>query len=222
VTNEEKSGATGSSAKPNDAILWDQRLARLIVRPLVNSSVTPNQITTVRLLMGLVACALIAWGGDRSWLNWGATLFILSNFLDHADGELARLTGKSSPFGHHFDIASDALIHALIFIALGFALAGGRLGDWAIVLGIIATCGVGTLFWIFSHRMKLYSKAELQPRWAGFELEDVMYLLAPVVWLGWELPLLVIAGVASPIAVLVLLWLHRRTLFAASRREGLS
>ena len=222
MTNEGKSGASDPPAEPNGAILWDQRLARLMVRPLIDSLVTPNQITTVRLLTGLTACALIAWGGDRSWLNWGAALFIFSNLLDHADGELARLTGKSSPFGHYFDLASDALIHALFFSALGFAVAGGRIGDWAIVLGTMATCGIGALFWTFSHRMKLYGKAELQPRWAGFELEDIMYLLAPVVWLGWELPLLVIAGVMSPIAALALLWLHRRTLFSASRREGLS
>mgnify|MGYP004235791125 CR=1 FL=1 len=35
---------------------WDQRIARFLVRPLVHTRVTPNHITSLRLLSGLAAC----------------------------------------------------------------------------------------------------------------------------------------------------------------------
>ena len=72
--------------------LWDQRIARLFVRPLVNTPVTPNQITALRLLTGLGACGCLAYG-ETPVIHWGAGLFVISNFIDHMDGELARLSG---------------------------------------------------------------------------------------------------------------------------------
>lgn len=197
---------------------WDQRLARFLVRPLVHTPVTPNHVTTLRLLVGLGACAVFA-EGDPAWANWGALLFVLSNFIDHADGELARLSGKASRFGHNYDITCDALVHTLVFTAIGFGLRESALGEWAVALGLVAGVSVGILFWIFSHRHRLYGRAGVQPRWGGFDLEDVLYLVAPIVWLDGQLPLLFVAAGASPLAALWMMWHHRRVLFAAASQE---
>ena len=73
-----------SDKKPIDA-----RIAHWLVYPLRNTPVTPNHLTTLRLLFGIAACVLFAQG--TFWLiNLGAICFIISNFLDHTDGELAR------------------------------------------------------------------------------------------------------------------------------------
>src|ERR1700722_5847484 len=97
---------------------WDARLARRLVIPLTNSRVTPNHLTTVRLAVGLAAAAAFL-PGTYGWSNLGALLLIVSNFLDHTDGELARMSGKSSRIGHVYDLASDALVTILLFIAIG-------------------------------------------------------------------------------------------------------
>ena len=76
---------------------WDQRLARVAMRPLVASAVTPNQITSLSLAVGLLAALLYARGGWAADL--GAACFVLSFWLDHADGELARVTGRSTRRG---------------------------------------------------------------------------------------------------------------------------
>ena len=68
----------------------------------------------------------------------GAMLFVLSNFLDHTDGELARISGKSSRFGHAYDLACDAVIHVFVFIAIGYGLRHGPLGAWAVPMGALA------------------------------------------------------------------------------------
>src|ERR1700753_1604584 len=87
---------------------WDARLARRLVTPLKDSRATPNHLTTVRLAVGLAAAAAFLPGTYR-WMNIGALLMVLSNFLDHTDGELARISGKTSRIGHIYDLASDAL-----------------------------------------------------------------------------------------------------------------
>ena len=97
---------------------WDARLARRLVAPLKDSLVTPNHLTSVRLAIGLAAAAAFL-PGTYGWSNLGALLLILSNFLDHTDGELARISGKSSRIGHWYDLASDAAVTILLFVAMG-------------------------------------------------------------------------------------------------------
>src|SRR3984893_17283490 len=92
---------------------WDARLARRLVTPLKDTWVTPNHLTTVRLAFGLAAAAAFL-PGTYGWSNLGALLLVLSNFLDHTDGELARISGKSSRIGHIYDLASDAVVTILV------------------------------------------------------------------------------------------------------------
>ena len=70
---------------------YDQRIARLLVRPLAATPITPNQITALTLALALGGAWLLAQGDARG-ADWGAGLFVLARFLDHFDGELARLT----------------------------------------------------------------------------------------------------------------------------------
>src|SRR5271155_6022618 len=105
---------------------WDARLARRLVTPLKDSWVTPNHLTTVRLIVGLAAAAAFT-PGTYGWSNVAALLLILSNFLDHTDGELARMSGKSSRIGHLYDLASDAAVTILLFIAIGVGVAARHL-----------------------------------------------------------------------------------------------
>ena len=119
---------------------WDARLARRLVAPLVHSWVTPNYLTTVRLLIGMAAAAAFI-PGSYGWSNGAALLLILSNFLDHTDGELARMSGKTSRIGHLYDLASDAVVTILLFIAIGVGVAakpGTDLGLPPAILGLAA------------------------------------------------------------------------------------
>ena len=100
---------------------WDARLARRLVAPLANSWVTPNHLTTLRLVVGLAAAAAFV-PGTYGWSNLAALLLVCSNFLDHTDGELARMTGKTSRAGHLYDLASDALVTILLFVAIGIGV----------------------------------------------------------------------------------------------------
>src|SRR6202050_912615 len=119
---------------------WDAWLARRLVTPLKNSWVTPNHLTSIRLGVGLAAAAAFV-PGTYGWSNLAALLLILSNFLDHTDGEFARISGKTSRIGHWYDLASDALITVLLFIAIGMgvtAAPGFAMAVRPTVLGAVA------------------------------------------------------------------------------------
>ena len=85
--------------------------------------ITPNQITWVNIVVGLVACAFAAHGGRAALVVAGGLMFV-QVVLDSCDGEVARLRHKSSTFGMWLDNASDDLIDNLFIAMLGVGQGG--------------------------------------------------------------------------------------------------
>ena len=180
---------------------WDARLASLLIRPLRDTPVTPNHLTSVRLLTGIAAAAAFASG---VWPNLAAILFALSNLLDHTDGELARIAGKSSRAGHLYDLASDAIVHVTLFVSIGIGLWNTGAGAWALPAGVIAGVAVASIFHIRNLIEQRYGKAETkQPGWGGFETEDILYLLPVVTFSNALVPFLAAAALGAPIAAVL-------------------
>lgn len=176
----------------------DARLARRLVAPLQNSRITPNHLTTLRLILGLAAAALLAQG-SLIWANVGASLFVLSNIVDHTDGELARLSGAFSRFGHWYDLACDALVHTLLFAALGYGLRDGALGGWGVLMGLSAGASVAFIFWLHMHMEAVLGKLDARlPSARHFEIEDVLYLFPLVTLFDIRTPFLIAAIIGAP------------------------
>ena len=173
--------------------LWDQRLARYLVRPLVGTPVTPNHVTTVSLLLSLVGAVLLA-AGDRSAENWGAGLFMLGRFLDHFDGELARQSGKTSRFGYVYAYVAGCLSYSALFLALGVGMRDGLIGPWSIALGALSA-PIILATTLLALRLADEGDDEDYPIFAGFELEDGIYLIGPIVWLGWIEPFFLLGSI---------------------------
>ena len=190
---------------------WTHKLAHVAVLPLVNTPVTPNHITTLRLVTGLAACAAFAVG-DRSWDIWGGWLWLLSAFLDRADGELARVSGKTSPWGHKYDMVSDIGVTALFFLGAGIGLRVTELGGWAILAGVLGAAGVvaAEILAEIIDRDGKDTGEKAYPGFWGFDFDDVLYLFAPVVWLGWQMPFVVGAAIGAPVFALLTAYRLRR------------
>ncbi len=201
---------------------WDQRLARLCVRPLASTRIRPNHITGLTLGLALLAAVGFAWGGDR-WENWAAGIFVVARFLDHFDGELARLQGNASRFGYYFDYAAGGIGYAALFAGLGIGHMGGPLSGWALLLGTAgAASAVISLFTNLAIDKKLFADDDDEgaavgyPGVAGFELEDGIYLLAPITWAGFLTPFFVAAGIGASIYCAWTLW----TVLRLAARSG--
>jgi phosphatidylglycerophosphate synthase len=181
---------------------WDARLARRLVAPLANSWVTPNHLTTLRLVVGLAAAAAFV-PGTYGWTNSAALLLVCSNFLDHTDGELARMTGKTSRVGHLYDLASDALVTILLFVAIGIGVS--KLSDPntlvpPAVQGAVAGIAVALTFYLRMRIEELLGKsATRQASVGGFETEDVLYLLPLATLCNALPPLLLAASICAPL-----------------------
>ena len=186
---------------------WDQRIARVLVRPLVPTPITPNQVTVATLLLALAGAGLMAAGH----FGWGAGLFVLARFGDHFDGELARQKGMSSRLGYYLDYIAGGGSYGALFICIGIGLMDGPLGWWALVLG-----AAGTASAVISVFLNLgidrqqdgdeNGDAVGYPAFAGFELEDGIYLLAPITWLGFLTPFFVAAGIGATVYLLWTAW----------------
>ena len=180
---------------------WDARLARRLVTPLKDTPVRPNHLTTIRLGFGIAAAAALAQG-TYGWMNVGALLLVVSNFLDHTDGELARISGKSSRIGHWYDLASDAAVTILLFVAIGegVSLRSAGLALSAVWLGAVAGVAVALIFFLRMRIEELGGKAaSRQPSLGGFETEDVLYLFPLVTLCNGAAPFLVAAAIGAPL-----------------------
>ena len=207
---------------------WDARLARWLVTPLRHSWVTPNHLTTVRLGVGLGGvCAFLP--GTYGWSNLAALLVIFSNFLDHTDGELARISGKGSRFGHFYDLASDALITIALFVTMAAGLGGegGRHipavlgGVPPIVLGTVAGVAVALIFWLRMQIEEMVGKdASRQASMGGFETEDVLYLLPLVTLSNGIAPFIVAAAIGAPVFAIWVVYDYGRVVRRLRRVAG--
>jgi len=117
---------TALASKGFEVEEWaDRRFFRplgfLLVRRLAPTQVTADQVTMTALVLGLLAGHLMVYAAPA--LNWlGVGLFIVSDVLDSADGQLARLRGTSSRTGRIMDGVADSLRFINLYVHLGIRL----------------------------------------------------------------------------------------------------
>ena len=193
----------------------DQRIAKFAVRGLAKAPVTPNMVTGGSILVGVLAAVLFAQGG--LFIHWGAGVFVVVVWMDHVDGELARETGATSEFGHYFDHAAAMLNYVMMFVGAGFGLGEGILGTSGPFLGIGAGVSVAAIMFV-----RIYGEERIgrsfanQKVRAGFEIEDVLYVVAPITWFGFLDYFIFLAGVGAPLFLLYVVWDCRRKI----RQQG--
>ena len=198
---------------------WDARLARRLVTPLVDTRVTPNHLTTLRLLIGVAGALCLAHGGF-AWANAGALLIVLSNFVDHTDGELARIGGKSSRIGHFYDLACDALVTVMLFVGMSMGVGATHIGGFRVEpgwLGGLAGVAVALIFFLRMRIEEMAGKAGTkQASVGGFETEDVLYLLPIVTLTGVVMPFVLVASIGAPLFAVWVVVDYRRAVRRAA------
>jgi archaetidylinositol phosphate synthase len=178
----------------------------------MGSAVTPNHLTTLRLATGVLACAALI-PADGAWLWSAGWLWLASALLDRADGELARIGNMSTPGGHRYDYLVDNAVNSGFFVALGLGLRESAWGGVAVALGL----WTGAAVYLGGYWSEELERLEGSGRKAysgafGFDFDDTLYLLAPIVWLGWRAQLLVAACLGATFMMLLTAWqLWRRT-----------
>jgi len=104
-------------------------LSRRLARWLAPTPVTPDMVSAAGALAIMLA-ALAYSGLPWPWsVAAGLALHMSWHVLDGADGDLARMTGRSSPHGELFDGICDYAGHIVLYVTLGW-IAAAQIGGW--------------------------------------------------------------------------------------------
>ena len=97
-----------------------EKVFRPLAHPLVllfaRLRVPPPVVAVAAGMAGIAGAVELGRGS----LIAAAVLVQLKTLLDNADGQLARLTGRTSAFGRYLDSEVDLLVNAALFAALGW------------------------------------------------------------------------------------------------------
>jgi len=200
---------------------FNRKVSRWFTRFFLAAGLSPNVITILATLVGLVAAAGFSVGTYSTGIL-AALLFQLAAIIDCCDGEVARLTFTESPLGAWLDITMDNVVHMAIFagIAAGSYLRmAGSDGAWVpLALGSAAVLGNGFSFWVVTRAQKIKSlsgwKPPVQAAWLNFMLKNVasrdfsviVLIFAVLGKLEWFLGL---AAIGSVVFSFLMLWVIR-------------
>jgi 1L-myo-inositol 1-phosphate cytidylyltransferase / CDP-L-myo-inositol myo-inositolphosphotransferase len=124
---------------------FNRPVGRILSKLLVHTAVTPNQVSVLSVIIGLISAALFAVGTAGTALA-GALCLQLSAIVDCVDGDLARALFKQSRLGKWLDIGGDQVVHIAVFLGLGYGLSRSGSAAPVVGLGIAAAVGVGLSF----------------------------------------------------------------------------
>ena len=109
-----------------------QPILEKIGKAFASTGLSPNFWTAVGLVFAL-ASALIYGLGIEFGLIIGGILLLVSGFFDMVDGQVARVTGKTSQKGSYLDSMFDKIAEVAIFLGL---LVGGYAEPYLVMLAI--------------------------------------------------------------------------------------
>jgi phosphatidylglycerophosphate synthase len=92
-----------------------------IVKLLLHSSITPNQITLFSIVVGLISSIMFVTA-IPIYFFMGALILELYYIIDAVDGQLARYKKLSSMTGGYFDYVSNYIVHPCVFFCIGLGL----------------------------------------------------------------------------------------------------
>jgi phosphatidylglycerophosphate synthase len=200
---------------------FNRKLSRWCTRAFLALGLSPNAITIIATVVGLLAAAGFALGGYAAGVA-AALLFQLAAVIDCSDGEVARLTFTDSAFGAWLDIALDNVVHMAIFAGIAVGAYRHEVGTdhaWLpIALGAIAIFTNAVSFSLVNKAQKIKTanewKTPLHAAWSEFMLKNIASRDFSVVVLLFALlgkldAFLWLAAIGSLVFAAVMVWIIR-------------
>ncbi|MEN8191568.1 MAG: CDP-alcohol phosphatidyltransferase family protein [Bacteroidota bacterium] len=121
-------------------LIFYRPLAAIFVKIIYTTNITPNQITTIALIVGVTGGWLYAFN-THSYLIIAAVLLITYDVLDCSDGQLARLKKNGTFFGRILDGVSDYFVSTSVYLGIGFGFASNS-DDPLFYWGLVILAGI--------------------------------------------------------------------------------
>ncbi len=136
---EFKSSLKGYDAEEILDLYFFRPLSFLFVKLIYSTNITPNQISVVSMFFGILTGVLFGFGSYQFFV-FGAIALLISNILDCADGQLARLKKNGTGIGRIIDGFIDYVTGLSIFAGIGIGLSVAT-GNYAYVWILTAAAG---------------------------------------------------------------------------------
>ena len=105
-----------------------------IGKGFASTGLSPNFWTAVGLVIALLSAVVYGMGTEiQNGLIIGGILLLVSGFFDMVDGQVARVTGKTSKKGSYLDSMFDKISEVAIFLGI---LVGGYAEPYLVMLAI--------------------------------------------------------------------------------------
>jgi phosphatidylglycerophosphate synthase len=211
----------------------NRRLGRYLTAWAFRAGLTPNGVTAISAVWTFAALILLVVFPPSWILGIGVAIMLLVGYaFDSADGQLSRLTGRSSPAGEWLDHMVDAtkVVSMPLALGLGFYLHSSTPVAWLIV-PLISTIVSSVLFFgmILTEqlrrqhgRVSLATDAPGRPSWMRAVLVlpmDYGVLCLSFVLLGW-LPGFLVLYTLIVLATTLFLFAAAVSWFRELRSEG--
>jgi CDP-diacylglycerol--glycerol-3-phosphate 3-phosphatidyltransferase len=185
-------------------------LASRSVTSLARTGVTPNVLTATGVSLCLTAAVLVPFENHGKLLFFwlAAGVFVVGSLLDILDGALARVGGKTTPFGAFIDSTTDRVGEGAMLAAIALVFARhGR--DWAVVLAVAAVVGSFLVSYTRARAEALGLRGDVG---LGSRAERVVLITAGLVFAPWGgLPWAIVVLAATAWLTVVQRILHVRT-----------
>ena len=149
---------------------WWPVPAKAMVRWCAQQGVTPNAVTLTGFALMLATC----WLFYEGQYFWGLLLGWIMTYLDTVDGKLARVTVRSSKFGHWLDHGMDIVHPPFWYWLWGLSLANSEpwlgVGFDSLVIAMVAGYAAGRLIEGAFHSLGAVSLFAWRPFDAWFRL----------------------------------------------------
>ena len=185
-------------------------LASRSVTSLARTGVTPNVLTATGVSLCLAAAVLVPFENHGTLLFFwlAAGIFVVGSLLDILDGALARVGGKTTPFGAFIDSTTDRVGEGAMLAAIALVFARhGR--EWAVVLAVAAVVGSFLVSYTRARAEALGLRGDVG---LGSRAERVALITAGLVFAPWGgLPWAIVVLAATAWLTVVQRILHVRT-----------
>ncbi len=129
---------------------FERKISIALTKRLVKTAITPNEMTLVSVLVGLLGAFFMAI--DRGfWQIAGSGLFLLQSILDGCDGEIARIRFEESRWGGLFDFWGDNVVRSAVMMAIAWEWGARTQNFFPFMLAMVAVLtawgSAGLVYW---------------------------------------------------------------------------
>ena len=135
ICNKLKKNTDGPVSK-----ILNRPISLRISKLLLKTGITPNQISVLSTIIGLIGASFF-FNGEYFYLILGGIIIHIHSIVDGCDGEVARLKLRQSKYGGWLDSVLDRYVDAAVILGLvyGYWSVNGDITIW--VIGFFALIG---------------------------------------------------------------------------------